>query len=530
MNQRTPRLRLSHFTVATAALLLAAWAGLAPVRASAAAPDTAVIGLVAEPVTFDPPQVTDLNTTRVVRRIYEGLTDFVYGTYEIAPGLAESWDISDDGKVYTFHLRKGVKFHDGAPFDAAAVKYSMERQINPDHPAHSTGKYPFAKNYLGNVDAIDVVDSHTVRFTLKEPMAPFLQYLTHQSIRIVSPKALQEWGADITTHPAGTGPYKLQEWQPGVKTVLAANEDYWRGAPSIKTLIYVPIVEAQARLSAITTGEIDLTYDVPTESLNALRSDPNVVVLEGLSAHVWYVTLNVRLDDPPLSNKLVRQALNYAVDKESIVKNILQGTGVVAYSPLSPVYGEYHNENVARYPYDPAKAKALLAEAGYPDGFSCKFMVPESGSGMQSPVEMATYIQANLAAVGVDCEIQTMEWGTYLAEFRNSPQMAEMSWNSTIGDPDYVLYRLFHSSAFPPAWNAGWYQNDKADELLAAARTETDPKLRLKYYREAQEIIVADAPWIFVDHGSQIVVHNKRLKDFLLSPNFDFMLERASLQ
>ena len=499
-------------------------------RAVAASTDTLVVGLVAEPVTFDPPQVTDLNTARAVRRIYEGLTEFIPGTYDIEPALAESWEISEGGKVYTFKLRQGVKFHDGSPFDAEAVKYSMERQIKEDHPAAASGKYPFAKNYLGNVAAVDAVDAHTVKFTLTESFAPFLQYLTHLSIRIVSPKALQDWGADIATHPSGTGPYKLAEWQPGVKAVLEANEDYWGGAPSVKKLIFVPIVEAQARLSAITTGEVDLTYDVPTESLDALRADANLKVLEGLSAHVWYMVLNTKLENPPFNNKLVRQAMNYAVDKEAIVKNILQGTGVAAYTPLSPVYGKTHNQDVVRYDYDPAKAKSMLAEAGYPDGFECKTILPVSGSGMQTPVEMGTYIQANLAAVGIKCEIQTMEWGAYLAEFRNSPQMAAMSWNSTVGDPDYVLYRLFHSSAFPPAWNAGWYQNDKVDAMLGEARANTDPETRLQLYRDAQKLIVEDAPWIFVDHGSQIVVHSSRIKNFVLSPNFDFRFAKVTVE
>ncbi len=510
------------------ALFLLLWG--APFGSAAnAAGDTLVVGLVAEPVTFDPPQVTDLNTARAVRRVYEGLTGFKPGTYEIAPALAVSWDISADGKTYTFKLRKGVKFHDGSPFNAEAVKYSMERQFKDDHPAHGSGKYPFAEEYLGNVASIDAIDSSTVRFNLKQPFGPFLQYLTHLSIRIVSPAALAKWGKDITTHPSGTGPYKLVNWQPGVKAVLEANEDYWGGAPAVKKLIFVPIVEAQARLSAITTGEVDLTYDVPTESLGALRKDPNVKVLEGLSAHVWYFVLNTKLQNPPFNNKLIRQAMNYAVDKEAIVKNILQGTGTIAYSPLSPIYGKAYNENVTRYTYNPAKAKELLAKAGYPDGFECKMMVPVSGSGMQSPVDMGTYVQANLAAVGIKCEIQTMEWGAYLAQYRKSPQMAAMSWNSTVGDPDYVLYRLFHSSAHPPAWNAGWYKNDKVDKLLSDARRETDQAVRLKQYREAQALIVDDAPWIFIDHGAQIVVHNKRVKNFIMSPNFDFKFKNVTL-
>lgn len=200
-------------------------------------------------------------------------------------------------------------------------------------------------------------------------------------------------------------------------------------------------------------------------------------------------------------------------------------------TPLSPIYGEIHNSDVRKYPYDPAKAKAMLAEAGYPDGFgNCEFMVPESGSGMQSPVEMGTYIQANLAAVGINCQIKTMEWGAYLEAYRNSPQMAEMSWNAPTGDPDYVLNRLFNTAAHPPAWNAGWYSNAEVDELLNKAQLISDEAVRRDLYLKAQALIAEDAPWLFVNHGSQIVVHSAKLKGFLLSPNFDFMVENATLE
>ena len=513
--------------MAAAAMAAALVAG-AP--GAAQAKDNLVVALLAEPVTFDLTQVRDLNSGRVVRRIYEGLTDFVYGTYDIGPGLAESWEISDDGLTYTFNLRQGVTFHDGTDFDAAAVIYNWQRQIDPTHPGHGAGVYPLAANYLGNVAEMEAVDAHTLRITLKEPMAPFLQYLTQLTVNIASPAAIEKFGADIATNPVGTGPYKLTEWRPGVRAVLAANEDWWGGDIAIKQLIYVPIVEAQARLSAITTGEVDFTYDVPIESLDVLRANPEVTVQDGLSAHVWYVTLNVTLSDPPLDNKLVRQALNYAIDKEAIVDDILMGAGVISRSPLSPIYGDNFNPGVRHYDYDPEKAKALLAEAGFPDGFRCEFMVPESGSGMQSPLEMGTFIQANLAAVGVNCSIQTMEWGAYLNAFRNGPQMAQMSWNSVMGDPDYVLWRLFNTQAHPPAWNAGFYSNPEVDALLDRAQVVVDPAERTELYLKAQELIVEDAPWIFVNHGAQIVAHSARLEDFRISPNFDFIFERARIE
>jgi peptide/nickel transport system substrate-binding protein len=510
-------------------LLLGALAAILADPALAAKEDV-VVGLVAEPVSFDAPTITDLNTGRVIRRVFEGLTDLKLGTFEIAPGLAESWEISKDEKVYTFHLRKGIKFHDGSLFNAEAVKYCIERQMDSKHPQYGDGVYPYAKGFLGNVQSIDVVNDSTVRFTLKSPLSPFLHYLAHMSLRIMSPESLKKYGKEVTKHPAGTGPFKLKEWAPGVKMVLERNDQYWGGRPKVREVIFVPIIEAQARLSAIKTGEVDLTLDVPPDSLPMLRKDPNIVVAEAPSAAVWYIVLNTQKTTPPLNNKSVRQAMNYAINKEAIVRDILKGTGIVSHSPMSPVYGKYHVTDVKRYPYDLAKAKELLKQAGVPNGFTCDFIVPESGSGMQSPVEMATVIQANLAAVGIKCNIQTFEWGTYLQKFREGPDMSEMSWNPSIGDPDQLIFMLLHSSRFPPAFNAGFYKNPKVDELLDKGRTTSNEDLRAKYYREAQQIIVDDAPWIFVDHGNQIVIHRKRLKNFVLSPNFDLYFKQVSAE
>jgi peptide/nickel transport system substrate-binding protein len=508
-------------------LVLLAFA-LASVAAAAPPKDAIVVGLLAEPVTMDPPQITDLNSTRVIKRMFEGLTAQELGTYKIVPGLAQSWDISKDGLTYAFHLRPNVKFHDGTPLTAEAVKFCFDRQMNDQGPFYATGTYPYVKGFLGNVAGVEVVNPSTVQIRLKSPLTPFLQYLAHHSLYIYSPEALKKWGKDVVKHPVGTGPFKLETWEPGVRVVLTRNDQHWGGVPKIRQAIYVPIIEAQARLSAIKTGEIDMTMDVPPDSLQDLRKDPDVVVAEANSSAVWYVALNTR--HPALKDKRVRQALNYAVQKDAIIRDILKGTAIVATTPLSPVYGPYHEDKTVRYPYDPEKAKALLKEAGYASGFDVTFFVPESGSGMQSPVEMGTVIQANLAAVGVRAKIQTMEWGAYLKKYLDSPDMAEMSWNPSIGDPDHMMYMLLSSDRFPPAFNAGYYQNPRVDELLRKGRTTIDDRERVPLYKEAQRLVMEDAPWIFVDHGKQVIVYRKRVQGFKLHPNFDLVLTQVWLQ
>src|SRR5882724_13516635 len=509
-------------TLVILAAALASGADAAPPK------DAIVIGLLAEPVTMDPAQVTDLNSARVTKRIFEGLVAQELGSYKLIPGLARTWDISKDGLTYTFNLRPNVTFHDGTPFNAEAVKFCYERQLNEEGPYYKTGTYPYVKGFLGNVQSIEVVNPLTVQIKLKTPLTPFLQYLAHQSLFIYSPEALKKWGKDIVKHPVGTGPFKLETWEPGVKVVLARNDQYWGGAPKIRQAIYVPIIEAQARLAAIKTGEIDLTMDVPPDSLDDLRRDPNVVVAESNSSAAWYIALNTR--HPVLKDRRVRQALNYAVNKDAIIRDILKSTAIVSRGPLSPVYGVCHEESVQKYPFDLEKARALLKDAGYAGGFELTFLVPESGSGMQSPVEMATVIQANLAAVGVKAKIQTLEWGAYLKKFLEGPDMAEMSWNPSIGDPDHMMYMLLSSDRFPPAFNAGFYQNDKVDDLLRRGRTTTDEKARVPLYKEAQKVVVEDAPWIFVDHGKQVIIHRKRVQGFKLHPNFDLVLTPVWLQ
>src|SRR5256712_2981645 len=401
--------------------------GLLTVASAAPPKDAIVIGLLAEPVKMDPAQITDLNSARVTKRIFEGLVGQELGSYKLVPGLAQSWDISKDGLLYTFRLRPSVKFHDGTPFNAEAVKFVFDRQLNDKGPYYATGTYPYVKGFLGNVAGVEVVDASTVQIKLKAPLTPFLQYLAHQSLFMFSPEALKKWGKEIVKHPVGTGPFKLETWEPGLKVVLSRNDAYWGGAPKIRQAIYVPIIEAQARLVGLKTGDIDLTMDAPPDSLDELRKDPNIAVAESDSSAVWYVTLNTR--HPILKDRRVRQALNYAVNKEAIIRDILRGTAIVSRGPISPAYGPYYEENTARYPYDLEKARALLKEAGHANGFELTFLVPESGSGMQSPVEMATVIQANLAQIGVRAKIQAMERGAYLRKDLEQPDMAETTRN-----------------------------------------------------------------------------------------------------
>src|SRR4029078_7070150 len=248
-----------------------------------------------------------------------------------------------------------------------------------------------------------------------------------------------------------------------------------------------------------------------------------------VAAHGWYLGSNTQ--KRPFDDKRVRQALNYAVNKEAIVRDVLKGTGSLSRGPVLPAtWGA--DSGLKPSPYDPERAKKLLAEAGYPSGFSTVLWVPESGSGMQSPVPMSTAIQSNLTAVRVTVALQTREWGAYLAKLRTKEQeLFALSWMAGNEDPDMVMYPLRHSSQWTPNGpNRALYKNDKFDELLHQARLTTDEKKRADLYRQAQRILVGDAPWIFVDHEIQTAAHAKRVQGFKLHPSFDLRVETISLK
>jgi peptide/nickel transport system substrate-binding protein len=494
---------------------------------------TIIVGLQAEPTTLDSQQISDYNSHRAAYGIYDTLLHFKDESTEVEPGLAEAWDISDDGLVYTLHLRQGIKFHDGTDFNAEAVKFNLERQIDPNHPYHDTGEFPYAEFTWGMVDKVEVVDDSTVNITLKEVFAPFLNHLAMHPAAMVSPAAVEKYGADFSSHPVGTGPFKFVSWSPGVEVVLEKNPDYWRGAPHVDKVIYRPIIEDQSRLTELEAGGVNFIVNVPPDDLARLKEDSRFSVVEQPGMHTWWVAFNQ--SKAPFNDTRVRQAMNYAVNKKAIVDNLLKGTGTLAINPLPPVVWSY-TDDIQRYDYNPEKAKELLAEAGYPDGFSCSFWVPESGSGMQQPVAMGTAIQADLKAVGIDCQIQTFEWGTYLDKVIVPPEQAEfdlfeMSWIGDNGDPDNHLYILLSGDQWPPAgYNMGFYKNDKLDPILREARTTLDRAKRTELYQQAQKLIAEDPPWIIIDHEAQIVVMDQKIKNFKLHPTGPFRFENVWIE
>ena len=514
---------LSHIFIISVALI--GFLGLisSPVKSNTPS-DVLVVGQIAEPKSLDPATVTAVNDFRILMNMYDGLVRYKDGTLEVEPALAKSWTISDDGKTYTFSLRTGISFHDGSKFDANAVKFNFDRMLDKNHPYHNTGPFPLSF-FFSAIENVEVVSDNSVRFTLNAPYAPFLSNLAYPTGLIASPEAIKNNGSDFGRNPVGTGAFKFNSWKANEAVIVDSNDNYWDGKSGLKTIVFRPITDGNTRVAEMLSGGIDMMVEVPPISLSKFQGN-DFSIAEQAGPHVWFLILNAK--EGPFSNKKVRQAANYAINKEAIVKDVLEGTAAIAAGPTPPAFAWAYNNNLQPYPYNPEKAKALLNEANLSDK-KLTFYVTQGGSGMLDPVAMGTAIQADLEAVGFDVEIKTFEWNAFLGEvnpgLEGKADMAEMAWMTN--DPDTLPYLALRTGAWPDkgGFNSGYYSNPKVDQLLEAARSSTDQSERAKLYQEMQTIVQEDAPWVFVANWKQNAVTSNKVNNFSLQPSFFLILK-----
>ena len=461
---------------------------------------TLVIAQGADAPTLDPHGTNDQPASRVSKQIYNSLI-FATPDMELVPALAKSWE-SIDPLTWEFVLEEGVKFHDGEEFKASDVKFTFERMLKEEQVAH----------ILGPVVEIEVVDDYTVRLITSEPFAPLLAHLTHTAASILNEKAVTEKGEDYGRSPVGTGPYKFDDWKSGDRITLKKFDDYFQGAPEIETVIFRNIPEGTNRTVGLETGEIDIAYDIEPVDKSKVEGHENLVLLEGPSFSSQYLGYN--MNKAPFDNKLVRQAINYAVDVQEIIDVVLEGSGEIANGPLTDsIFGA--NSDLKGYEYDPEKAKELLAEAGFADGFETTIWVNDS------PVRatIAEIVQAQLKEVGIETRVETVEWSKYLEETSaGQHDMFILGWTTVTGDADYGLYALYHSSQQGGAGNRTFYGNPRVDELLDIGKTEPDQNKRIEAYKEAQEIIVEEAPQLFLYFSTDNVGMQNDIEGFKLHP------------
>ncbi|WP_448061087.1 ABC transporter substrate-binding protein [Cellulomonas hominis] len=430
-------------------------------------------------------------------QLYDGLTrwDLSQGESapELVPGLAESWEVGDDGITWTFHLRSGVTFHDGTPWDADAAIYNFDRFTNEDSPLYSAELNSMGGLSLSGIDTATKVDDMTIQIVTNGPWSYLDEDLA--SVPFGSPTAIEAEGDDFAANPVGTGPFKFESLTRGQELVLVRNDDYYLGAPKLDRLILRPIPEATARLAALRSGEVNW-IEVPSPDDVASLTSEGFQVLTNSYPHNWpwlFDTTQKPWDDPR-----VRQAANFAIDRESLATGILQGTGQPAYQYLGEAdFGFDPADDY--YSYDPDRAKELLAEAGYPDGFSTTLSYPTSGSGNMVPTPMNESLQRDLAAVGIDVELEPVEWASMLTDFyAGKIPGGAGAINISLGFSSPALVALVFGTDAP--FNVGGYSNPEIDALLAKTKTQYSREERGETLAEMNRILVEDAPWLVVVH------------------------------
>ncbi|MEE8564830.1 MAG: ABC transporter substrate-binding protein [Candidatus Thermoplasmatota archaeon] len=492
---------------------------------------------------LDPADVTDGESISRTDNIFESLVEYTSGGTDIQSALATSWDTSDDGLEITFDLRKNVEFHDGTDFNADAVVFSFARQYDTSHPYHEYGEWAYWGYMFSDIDYVEKINDYKIIIHLKRPNAAIMTSLAMFTVAIVSPTNAEEWGEEAFKHPVGTGPFKFVEWVKDDHITLEANEDYWRARSKLDKIIFRVIEDPSARLLAIQAGEIHgMEYPDPV-SFDLIKSDSDLQLLTQSGMNVGYLAMNtgygyydenengVRDSDEdwvktpgyfePLTNKLVRQAINYAIDKNSIVENLYKGTAIVAKNGMPP-FMLGHNDDIVDYSYDPDMAKDLLEEAGYPNGFNTTLWVmPVSRPYMFDPPKIAEALQSYLADVNINVELYQLDWSTYLEETENGNHpMCLLGWTGDNGDPDNFMNVLYgpNSASIGTAGNVAFYNNSLVQDKFSAALQSYDTTVRAKLYEEAQVLIHEDAPFVYLAHATQNMVFLSNIKGYVLNP------------
>lgn len=460
-----------------------------------------IIAQDGESKSLDIHQGNDGFSLRANRLIYSRLVE-ADENMQIHPGLAESWQQLDD-RTMQFKLRKGIKFHNGDDFTAEDVKFSFERMMNSPRIAF----------VLPPIERIDVVDDYTVNIVTKTPFGPLLAHLSHPALGMVSKKLLTENPEALKEKPIGTGSYKFKEWIYGDKLVLEKNEDFYdKNERGLKYIIFKNVVEASNRAIGLETGEIDIATPISSVDEENIKNNPKLQLLTKPSISYTYIGMN--MTKAPLNDIRVRKAINYAIDKQAIIDVILNGNGKIATSPIAPgVFG--FTDKTKNYEYNVEKAKELMKEAGYENGFTTSMLVFSGEANTQT----AEIVQAYLKEIGIDLKIEIVEVSAYwdMTE-RGVHNLFLGSWGVVTGDADYGLYAMYHSSAKGGAGNRDFYENEEVDELLDKAKTEIDSETRKKLYEEAQILIVNDAPDVMLYNRNLTVGAQKYIKGLGIHP------------
>ncbi|MBS1270910.1 MAG: Heme-binding protein A [Candidatus Marinimicrobia bacterium] len=474
--------------------------------------DTLYLYLDNEPKGLDPALSTDFGTGQICALLFDNLVRFGKET-DLQPGIAKSWDISEDGLTYTFQLHEGFRFSNGTEITSSVVKQSIERVLNPETRSLRTwlftpvqGARAYIDGEASEVSGIQADNPYQVVITLKEPFAPFLGFLAMPAAAIVPPEVADRLGKNFAESPVGSGPWIFEEWQHDSFIRLRANPDYFYGKPKINKAVLKVIPEAFSLIAEFETGQLDL-MDVPQAEFERwTESEKWQNYLHVVNEmNLFYIGLNC--NKPPFDDVRVRRAMSYALDAETILNTTLNGAGVLSHGPIPPGLASYDSTR-KRYGYNPDKAKELLAEAGYPRGFTIELWQSQNSTLNQ----ITEAFQAYYARIGIEVNIVRTDFNLLMDAIRQGePDMYYMNWWADYPDAENFLYPLFHSSQ---AARRNRYANPEVDSLIEQNRVTVDPQERIKLARKAEKLIYEDAPYVFLWHEITYELTQPWLKNY----------------
>lgn len=437
---------------------------------------------------LNPGEASGLSDSSVIRTMYEGLVGFTDGV--LVPELATSWQANDDATAITFELRQGVKFQDGTPFNAQAVKDYYDWVLDPNSKAAR------GRSTLSGISNIEVLGEYTVRLDLSEPNGAFIFVLGTSNARIASPTSITTYGDTVGKHPVGTGPFTFVSWTEGQSIVVKKNPDYWGDPAKVDQLEFVMVNNAATRVAMLQSGEVQFIEDLPPQLVDTVKADPKLEVVPTKTNFLRILQLNTTKE--PFTDVRVRQAMNYAIDKEQLVNVVFKGYATVMTAPIAETVFGYSEQPA--YTYDPERAKQMLADAGYPDGFSFKVLT-FTGDEYRTAGQV---LQQMFSQVGIKMTLDQQERGALVDQIfkpidENPTEAALVGATASTSDADLALTFSFAKQSFPPAANNwSFYTDDRVEQLLKAGRSTGDQAARQKDYAEADSIIWQAAPWVFL--------------------------------
>ncbi|MDH4099288.1 MAG: ABC transporter substrate-binding protein [Nitrospirota bacterium] len=480
-------------------------------------PDHLYLRLGTNPTTLDPAFIIDVSGASITAKLFNGLIRF-NDDMSVAPDVASSWKVSRDGRTYQFTLRSDVFFSSGRKVTAHDFKYSFERVLHPETKSPRSwvldridGAREYQQGTASEVTGIRAVDDSHLEITLRERFAPFLSLLAMPAGYVVPKEEIERWREDFGSHPVGTGPYQLTEWQQGRGVLLSANPAYFDRKPSLKGVYYRIIPDEMTAVVEFGQGNLDILA-VPASEYGRFRRDPewNRLLVSGPGLNVYYLGMNC--GKPPFDDPRIRRAMNYAIDREKILRTIMEGRGTLAAGPIPPFLLKTDNTG---YRYDPAMSRRLLAEAGHPGGIDATLYLNLD----QDTLDMVEVIQGYLKEVGIRITLRQLEWSAFKAAVVNGEADAFwLSWWADYPDPENFLFPVFHSANAGAGGNRARFSDPETDLLIeAAAKTGSEEERKL-LYQSIQHRVVSLAPWVFMWHKAEVLIHQPWVRGVKLFP------------